>query len=1033
MTQRWIDREAAGKILQNINNHKQGVQIYLIKADAGTGKTYLARDIGVHLGSKSGYEPGHTDNNIYWSGILDLYDPETNNNRGLEQLLIQAFSDHPSIEFQDYQKERKNYTNMSKSGSSGGNLEEQRRNVEKAFSFEMKMIAREKHLVWAFDTVERLQSALDPTEIRLGKELETSLDDTASVVGWMLYQITRLPRATILLFGREAVRLESRLSTAFKEADALREKSDGPIHFEIIDLSLFSKNEVEQFFALRSEKHPSLKQILTGEVKSLMFEGTEGNPLLLDIALETILETGKTNEVGKALAEDKDIKEVEKMLIKTYMSRGSPEKRTLLHHLALARNGLSPQLLQCLEPLNSARYQPELEKIGDLPFVKVRQVSAKTSGSAKSSPQPTYFLHDAMYIICDEVLLKPVQAREKAERIVRWYKGAIAEKENKLKEQTRPLAESKGRRDDDIQDLLVESLFYRMRANPKEGYEWYLQQADYALNAVETGLEMRLRDSMAQFSVNAHTDGIIDSASSQIDRENIKNLFPDMLQQFTIDSAMLWVRRLSFRGLHERAIQIANSVDWVKWIYEENPKLYRLAYADFQLWTGQALMYSGNAQKATELYQDNIKVLEDYKLDDVKQNNEKLSELVLQRITHVKGRTLNNLGYTYWMYFGKYKPALTKLAQALEYFQAADLAEEEANTKDNMGRIRAQLWHEPAARLLIEDGLRIREEKQMVYRTALSRISLANMQHRFRYFPLAIESATKAMETFESLEGQRGIGLAHLTFAMIYRSMAESWQEQSINNETAIKYVQGAIDELNLAARIFKEIVQEKIRYVYALNEMGSCYRAMYMLSVHSKASDERKREIFEEGVSYYSDAIRIARENNYFVEELDSKQDLAVLYTRAKKHKEAFEQLKQIRDFIPRDYQIQSGKGLENFPEADVIDAYYKLMGQVEMLAAAIIFNKAQADDLTPSKIAVVDAMEHYVLAVAYYFRYSGISSNTYVMTTERIYKRLHDINRDIISEIKQTHLPSWIKKYNIPTEWVTPLFIDIFEMLGV
>jgi hypothetical protein len=53
--------------------------------------------------------------------------------------------------------------------------------------------------------------------------------------------------------------------------------------------------------------------------------------------------------------------------------------------------------------------------------------------------------------------------------------------------------------------------------------------------------------------------------------------------------------------------------------------------------------------------------------------------------------------------------------------------------------------------------------------------------------------------------------------------------------------------------------------------------------------------------------------------------------------------------------------------------------------------------------------------------------------MTTERIYKRLHDINRDIISEIKQTHLPSWIKKYNIPTEWVTPLFIDIFEMLGV
>ena len=213
-------------------------------------------------------------------------------------------------------------------------------------------------MVWAFDTVERLQSALDPTETRLGEELEASMDDTASVVGWMLYQITRLPRATILLFGRTADRLESRLSTTFKEANYIREKSDGSIRFEVIDLSLFSKNEAEQFFALRSEKHPSLKQILTSELKSLIFEGTEGNPLLLDIALETILETGKTNEIGKVLAKDKNIKEVEKILIKTYMDQGASEKRILLRHLTLARNGLSPQLLQYLEPLNYARYQP---------------------------------------------------------------------------------------------------------------------------------------------------------------------------------------------------------------------------------------------------------------------------------------------------------------------------------------------------------------------------------------------------------------------------------------------------------------------------------------------------------------------------------------------------------------------------------------------------------------------------------------------------------------------------------------------------
>jgi tetratricopeptide (TPR) repeat protein len=1023
MSHPWINREAAANILKEIHDHSQGVKIYLIKADAGTGKTYLARNIGVQLGSKTGYEAGHTeDNKFFWSGILDLYDPETSNNRSLEQLLIQAFSKHPNSDFQDYYKERRNYTNMSRSGSSGANLEDQRQNVERAFSSEVRRIAREKHLVWVFDTVERLQSALDPTESRLG-EVETKTDDTASVLGWILYQITRLPSATILLFGREAKRLESRLAYAISEASYVRNKADGPIQFEVMDLSLFTLNETEQLFDYRAENHPQLKHILTDELKSLMFKGTNGNPLLLDIALQTIRETGKADDVSKALT--KNISEVGKILLETYMNQGAPEKRTLLRHLTLARNGLSLPLLECLEPASFSRYERELEKIRDLPFIKTRQVSTRTPGSTTLTPQLTYFLHDAMYVICDEVLLKPAQARMDAERIVKWYENTILEKGRERG------ARTSGRREDAIQDLLVESLFYRLRANPKNGYEWYLQQADYALNAAETGLELRLRDSMAQFSVNAQ-EGLIDSASSQIDRENIKNLFPDMLQQFTIDSATLWVRRLSFRGLHERAIEIADTAKWVKEIYDQDHERYSLAYAEFQLWTGQALMYSGDAQKAVERYKDNIQVLEMYQLKDIKQHKEKFSNFVLQRITHVKGRTYNNLGYTYWMYFGKYKPALVELAKALEYFQAANLTEEEANTKDNMGRIRALLWHEPAARLMIEDGLKMREEKNMVYRTALSHISLANMQHRFRYSQLAIESAKKAMEVFESLEGQRGIGLAHLTFAMIYRSMAESWQEQGINSETAIKYVQDAIDHLTLASRIFKEIVQEKIRYVYALNELGSCYRALYMLSIYSKASTEKLEDVLADGISYYNEAITTANINHYFVEELDSKQDLAVLYLRAKQHANALEQLKQIREFIPKGYQYQMNHGLENFPETDVTDAFYKIMGQVEMLAGAIAFDQAQAKHSTLSKEMVEDAIEHYVLGVAYYSRYSNVSSNTYVMATERIYKRLHDIERDVVSDIKYNQLPQWIERYKIPAESVTPLFNDIFEMLG-
>ena len=722
------------------------------------------------------------------------------------------------------------------------------------------------------------------------------------------------------------------------------------------------------------------------------------------------------------------------------MSHGTPERKTLLNHLTLARNGLFTELLQCLEPNSYSRLEPELENISKLPFVKTRHVLVKTPNKNEQVQRKTYFLHDAMYVICDKVLLRPKQAMGDCQRIIAWYNQKIAEVEKQIGGQDKPSKESSGRRDDVILDLLVESLFYRMRADPKNGYGWYLKQADYAMNAVETGLETRLRDGVAQFSINAvandnGSDTQKDSASSEIDRENIRIMFPDFLNQFKIDSAMLWVKRLSFRGKHEEALEIANSATWVNEIYNSDPEKYGLAFADFQLWEGQALMYSGQTKKAVDIYKDNIDILKMYRLEDIKQNcKDKYSAFDIWRIAHVKGRTYNNLGYTYWMYFGKYKPALSVLNQAMEYFKITDLVEEEANTKDNMGRIHAMLWHEPASRVLIEDGLKKREDRKMTYRAALSRVSLANMQHRFGYSQLALENAEKALETFKALDVQRGMGLARLTRAMIYRSVAEAWRDQGISIEAAIKYVRDAIDDLTFAQRIFKETVQEKIRYVFALNEMGACHRTLYFLLAYGHAFEEKKQQAYEDSKSYFSDAIKEAENNNYFVEKLDTKQDLAVLYVRAQKYNEAMLELKEILKDVPPSHQFNLEHGLDELDEEGTTDAYYKLMGQVEMLVGAITFDRAKSQtNLGLPKEIVLEAIEHYVLAVAYYYRYSGISPNTYVMTTDRIYRRLSQCDSDVIAEIKKNHFPAWIKKYKIPSEWVTPLFNEIFEMLGV
>ena len=1026
----WIGRKVADEIYEKILSQKRsetkGVTVYLVKAPAGAGKTFLARDIGTRLGSVDGYEPGE-ENGIQWSGILDLYDPDTNNNHGIERLLIRAFSKHPEVDFKEYYDERKIYVKLATGGTGGPPLEDQRKFVERAFSAAIRKLARDSHLVLAFDTIERLQSALDPTEAEIG-EVEY-IEDTASVTGWLLDQITRLPKATILLFGREANRFEDRLKVTIEEANYNRDKASGPINIEVKDLTLLTKEEADDFFAYRQENYPQLKKILTDETKNILIKQTNHNPLLVDIALQAILATGKVDTICRELDQKGgDMTEIGKMLVNVYMNNSNPDKSAILTYLALARNGFSADLLKALEPKRFEKLEKALSEFATLPFVKTRRLFAKTCTAKKQAQQATYFLHDAMYAICDVTILKPVQAKNECRRIVEWYDSKIMDA---LSDGDRmENGDSSERKDDPVSDLLVESLYYRLRANPREGYIWYLEQADAAFRMVKAGYEMRLRDAMAQFAVNANPKMREDSASSEIDRSNIKISMPNLWQQFQIDSAMMWVRRLSFRGRHEDAIHVAERAVWAKDNYSKNKDLYAASYAELGIWKGQSLMYLGKIEKAMDVYKENLNILAHFELKQPITGKRRLGKYELKRICYVKGRTYNNIGYTNWMYLGKNRAALLQLSEALKYFEFAKLTDEEATTLDNMGRIHAALWHQPPAQLHIEDGLKKREADGSRYRVALSRISLASIQHRFGNSHHALENVNKAYDTFLNMSVERGKGLAFLTRAMIQRSVAEAGRENGVSYEKSLEITQSAISDLTNALRIFKESVQETIRYVYALNEMGSCYRCLYLLQNQGNAAKKDRQATLQEGIYYYTEAIKAAEKLGYLFEKLDSKQDLAVLYFRAHEYEKALLELQQIQEIVPREYKFHAGVKPKTMTDENVTDAYFKLMGQVESLIGAITFDR-QAKSKIELK-ASLDALEHYLLSVAYYYRYSAVSSNTYIKANERIYKRFSQCDKTIREKLAK-HVDKLITRYHIPPEWAKPLFNQVFIMLGI
>ncbi|HEY77181.1 MAG TPA: tetratricopeptide repeat protein [Thermoflexia bacterium] len=1022
----WIPRRIADEIYERIITEDQSAVVYLIEAPAGMGKTFLARDLGTRLGSPTGYEPAQRGK-IAWSGILDIYDPDTNSNQGMEQRLIRNLP-QSGYEFDAYKEARTLYDAWFKGGVTGGSLEEQRRAVETAFAKGLEEIAKDWRLVFAFDTVERLEWAADPTQKEMGL-----FDDTASVMGWLIFQISHLRQGVVLLLGRRADRFYEALTKAVERANEDRAQNGRPpIELYRVQLGPLDEAELKEFFSDRMNRYPVLRPLLAEDLRILLARQTGGNPLLLDLALQALVETGDLTHIRQALQAPGGLKAVGRALIGAYMNLASPERQTLLRYLALARNGLFTDLLRFLEPQWVDDLIRELERMETLPFIKVRQVSAVVPGSDERVERRTYFLHDAMYTLCDEVLLTPEQVRQDSRRILTWYEDHIAEAS----------MAQRGRRAFPAPDLLVDSLVYRMRVDPIAGYQWYLQQSDQAIRGAQTGLDMRLRDAMALFLVSASSEeepGY--SLSSLIDRANVETLFPELVDDFRLDSATQWIKRYTIRGKMDLARRVGKeSLSVAEEMHRRDPQRYALPFAEFLLWYAQAEMYGYEISKAEEMYNQIVDLIGDRyspaELAEISSKKEGMDPFDLWRLCLVLGRTYNNLGYMRWMYQGKYRRAIRDFQRAIRFFRIANLEEELANSNDNMGRVYALLGGEFRSLQLIQNGMGIRKKLRLSYREALSANSLALALLRFGRIDPALRAAEDALSRFRRAEVDRGIGLGLLTRGMIYRNLADMWREQGISPDDAMRFTDLAEADLKEAVRIFSVSVQEPIREVQAYNELACCYRARHFLLIYQGASESEQEIALAQGRTWFRRAIKAATEHNYTVEELDSLQDLAVLTTRAGQYEEAERHLEEIRGKIPDEYKIREGVGLAEVPEADRVDAYYRLMGQVELLAGAIAFERGRIRAGSPNqpaeipdREALLETARHYLLAVCYFNEYSG---ETFVnrLTYARIYRRFQGCPPDLVREITQEHFPRWIEEYRLPPELAQGLFQDVFGL---
>jgi tetratricopeptide (TPR) repeat protein len=1037
----WVERRLADRLYDRIIKNDGSLTVFFVEAPAGIGKTFLARDIGTRLGSPTGYEPSRQAN-IIWSGILDIYDSDTNSGSGVERRLIEALEavGIGAGAFEDYYDRRATFDSWQRTGVVGASLEEFRRKVENAFADSLKGIAAKQRITLVFDTVERLERASDPTHQTFGY-----YSDTASVAGWLLDQIVQLRNGVVLLFGRHSPVFCNALQAAIARANSA-ERVNSPIEYHLELLSELDAAEMDQFFQKRIAQSPNLHKLLNADLQEQMTRTIGGNPLLLDIALLALQQTHAPDKAAQSLHDAAGLQELERALIAGYKnSLARPEQANVLHYLALARNGLSAELLSALEPRAGHELIAALKQMETSPFVKVRDITWTDPDRATATRRRVYFLHDAMYAIYDGAVLRPYEAQQETKRIVDVYERWIEQVQVSLRSFTNDSARETLKRV--FEDLKVESLFYRMRSDPVQGYQWYLKQTDRAIRNSEIGYDMRLQNELDLFLVSAgigDAGEVGESLRSSIDQANVAAQFPELVSHFRIDSASSLVKRMTARGKNRQAVDTGDAVlPSLETIFRTAPDTFRLAYAEFLLWLSQAVMYGLDNQRALTLYQQIAdEILGGFQIDGAKPSTRVDNEFSFWRRTMVLGRTYNNMGYVNWLYLGRLTLAIQQLQHARALFLRTvhddpSIEEELANASDNLGRVYVQLGRQFQSLRLIRNGLDIRERLGSNYRTALSQVSLAHAYVRLGDYEQGLLAAEKALIAFKRVDVQRGIGLGLLARGMLYRNRAENWRERNVSAQSALDDVDKAETDLRDAVRIFSNIVGEPIRAVEAHNELGCCYRARYLILQKGGGGSAEREFAYTQSRLQLREAIKVAEANSLDIERLDALQDLAVLHARAGQYEDALRYLQQVSNAIDQAYKIVEGEGLAKLGDDQRIDAYYKLMGQVKLLTGAIKYEQGRrrpnseiSEEDMPDNETIISSAREYLFAVTY-FREYGEEDLALRQTYERIYKRFRYCQPELMQNITKQHIPAWVSQYNLPESLVIGLFQDVFPLL--
>ncbi|MCL4531323.1 MAG: tetratricopeptide repeat protein [Chloroflexi bacterium] len=942
----FIGREA---ILQDVRGWMQDekFRVVFFSGGYGIGKTRLLERILDMARREPKYDGAPEEKR--W---IDLYDFRHHTAEGLANAIFECFEKTDNKHYFDSFITANQTLDEARAVGDSREIREQMQKLLDSCADGVKKMSDEHGVLLLFDTVEQF---VYPT----GTHFAPAWD-------WLKSWIGNLRRGLVLFAGRPA-------------AGALFQQ----FPCSTIPLDFFTPEETRAYISKVGENwtkagNRELFRLDEKEVPAI-HSLSQGRPILLAIFLELRLQ-----------GDPQEFKDLSSLQTKAFEERiinyliSEPKLGETLKAAGRTRKGISAELLMKMSGNSLQEAKEALETLKDRVF-------------ARTFPgDDRVFLHDEMYdllgehVYADEATTSAADQQAAAQAIYDYYKDAIRQKDEELK---------------DVFSSLAQETDVKQPMNVSEEYIPKIRALETTRQQLKTEfLYYRLRHQIAKGNRKAHEDDPILAGLKNYYRfgheaatgNNDEILIPLQIELINfwlglgdenfwkpfIEGMLLlhevWLKVVTDQNYRDEIPNHEKRLDNIKGLSADQKIIL---HALLETWLGTGLVFAKEHQydRAEKIFTDAI---------------ENIQKLAVNPRIEWFVETVVSLAYRQRAYLhrtrGAFQKAIEDFQTSLRYSRRIDFFHEEATLRNDLGSAQMRMGRFLSALEDMQDGLQLRYKIAIGPRIALSHSSLAQFYIVTGAYEEAREHARNAIQISEISERVgfwRGQAFGYLAYAEATRRFAFTF----LDIPRQKKYLQEAQDAIAVAVSHF-EGLSESSRIIDSRLEEACVYRDR----VRVDEEPSRRKAWFDKSSKELREVAELAKEAGIYYRQVDAMCNrvwLGYFYGDMEYTLWAAGEFEGLKILIP--YWLKNGQYV-NEEKANADPILWSHIGKYCMARGIIALDTWEKNK---EDMALADAARYFMLSLTYSTKFApdhrGLREGRH-----RIYQALNHLNQ---RELKQ------------------------------